>query len=517
MKETLKDSILSLTRLFKLSMLFLQHKRLIQIKFFTSVLDSAYILATALRAIEKISAISYYQLNLMSFYEIQLNTFLQQDIRIAIKKNGRSRYIHGKISSVSKSFSPNSSGYHYKITIQSILSCLNQAIDSRIFHQKNIQELCQLLFKEHRLESYQFKLIEEHKIYLSQTQYNESALNFLNRLFNKEGIFYYIIHLKNNSRLILSDGLEGYHFNNYSILFEMGQHHDPHIYDWQYHNCTFSTSNRCIKVIAKSDVHTIAPGDVFKLKNHPQKSMVGDYLITKITHYAKDHSTLPPSKNKIIANYKNIIECVPLLKSYPMLIKTIQPKIDGIQVAKILEAEDDNHAHNINGQVRVLFPWDHRKSGSSFISVKQPLADQSVGLQFFPKAGDKVVVAFEQGNPNKPIILGSIYSQKNCFPLSLYSHGLKTCHGHELSFCNKAQHKKIIVKSMMNMRLSIKGNHMSEVENNFSFDIKNGPLTIKTQAFQTQATRSIKFKSANGSIEITPNKITLTGIMLLLN
>jgi type VI secretion system secreted protein VgrG len=473
--------------------------------------------ATTLRAVEKISAISYYHLSLISLYKIQLDAFLKQRICITIKQYGKYRYMHGDIISAQQLISQHSM-YYYKVTAQSVLWRLNQNTDSRIFHQKNIQQLCQLLFKEHQLVFYKFKLARKHNVYLFQTQYNESALNFLSRLFNKEGIFYYIDYSANNSRLIISDSIEGCHFIKHSIVLETGRYHGPHIYDWQYRHRSFSTENQPIKVKAKSNIHTSAPGDVFTLKNHPLKSINGDYLITKVIHFADDYSKLPSSKSNVITQYRNIFECVPLLQSYPILIKTTIPKIYGIQTATVIKkSRMDTHAHNINGQVKVLFPWDHRKSGSSFVPVKQPLADQYCGLQFFPKEGNTVVVTFEQGDPNKPIILGSIYSKKEQMPFNPYSHGIKTVDGHEFSFSNKENDEKIVIKSTADMQTSIKGNSTIDTKNSFITDIKNGPLKIESHTFQIEARQSIKLNSANGSIEITPDKIILTGVNIALN
>ena len=494
----------------------ISQNRLLGIKFSTILLDSARIIATTLRAVETLSGISRYQLKLISLYSIDVKVFLNQHVRIVIQQYHRCRYIHGEIINAKKMFHDSTVYYHYKILVHAIPWQLNQKIDCRIFHQKNIQELCQILFKTHGLTHYQFNFMNKHPPYVCQTQYDESTLNFLHRLFNEERIFYYSQHLANHSKLIISDTLKGYQFLKTPIVFEIGRYHGLHIYDWQYNHRSLSIINAPIQITAKSNVHTLCPGDVFKLKNHPLPSMISDYVVTKIIHDADDYSFLPAFKHKIINYYKNIITCVPILNAHHIFIKTIIPKINGIQVAQVIKAFN-NRAHNDSGQVRVLFPWDYRQSGSAFIAVKQPLADKYCGVQFFPKAGDQVVVTFEQNNPNKPIIIGSIYAKKIYFPFNVDAQGFTTDHGHALSFSNQLNEKQMNIKSSMNMQSLIQGDYHITVKNNFTTTIQKGTCTINAESFKIQATQSIKLSSQNGSIKITPNEITLIGSTIFLN
>jgi type VI secretion system secreted protein VgrG len=63
--------------------------------------------------------------------------------------------------------------------------------------------------------------------------------------------------------------------------------------------------------------------------------------------------------------------------------------------------------------------------------VAQVWAGNGWGAAFWPRVGHEVVVAFEGGDPDRPLIVGSVYNSKNMPPYSLpaaaYVAGFKSC------------------------------------------------------------------------------------------
>ena len=68
------------------------------------------------------------------------------------------------------------------------------------------------------------------------------------------------------------------------------------------------------------------------------------------------------------------------------------------------------------GRVRVRFPWDPTgyqftdETPSAWVRVTQNWAGQQFGVQFLPRIGDEVLVAFLDGDPDRPIITGQVYN-----------------------------------------------------------------------------------------------------------
>jgi len=66
------------------------------------------------------------------------------------------------------------------------------------------------------------------------------------------------------------------------------------------------------------------------------------------------------------------------------------------------------------GRVKVQFPWDRQgkndPDSSCWIRVGQIWAGKRWGASFWPRVGQEVIVAFEEGDPDQPVIVGSVYN-----------------------------------------------------------------------------------------------------------
>jgi hypothetical protein len=71
------------------------------------------------------------------------------------------------------------------------------------------------------------------------------------------------------------------------------------------------------------------------------------------------------------------------------------------------------------GRVRVRFQWDVTARYACWLRVAQPWAGRGWGHQWVPRTGDEVLVDFVEGDPDCPIIVGSLYSPRNMPPFTL--------------------------------------------------------------------------------------------------
>jgi uncharacterized protein involved in type VI secretion and phage assembly len=92
------------------------------------------------------------------------------------------------------------------------------------------------------------------------------------------------------------------------------------------------------------------------------------------------------------------------------------PRIDGVVTAVVTNIKDETKA----GKVKVKFPWLPKASGaeieSAWARMTTPNTGKDRGLAFFPEVDDEVLVAFEHGDVNYPVIVGALWNGKDTPP-----------------------------------------------------------------------------------------------------
>ncbi len=174
-----------------------------------------------------------------------------------------------------------------------------------------------------------------------------------------------------------------------------------------------SLKSRKNRFFGESTMRNFVSGASFKLhaptlKNHHHKS----FLIKNLT--------IKASKEKYYNNFEAIPAGIPYFPSLENRIN--KPIITGTQTAVVVGSEGKGRVGtNKNGQVKVRFHWDHHPAEnavhtSAFVRVSNPSAGSQRGFVFTPRIGEEVVVSYEDGNPEKPLILGGVYSSNRRTP-----------------------------------------------------------------------------------------------------
>lgn len=148
----------------------------------------------------------------------------------------------------------------------------------------------------------------------------------------------------------------------------------------------------------------LAAGNSFTLSRHATAG--GKYVLTSVQHVARVVTATGG------AEYHNTFTCIPSGLPYRPARKTPKPVIPGTQTAVVVGPPGEEIFTDKYGRVKVQFNWDRqgRKDGNSscWIRVAQPHADS--GTTTIPRIGWEVVVSFEDGDPDRPIILGRLYN-----------------------------------------------------------------------------------------------------------
>ena len=116
------------------------------------------------------------------------------------------RYFHGLLTEAAL-IKVDINGAHYRLTVRPWLSLLDQNRNYRIFQDKSVVDIAKQVFADAGMKDVEFdRLTGSYKPREYCVQYKESDFNFVSRLFEDEGIYYYFRHEEAAHKLILCDG-----------------------------------------------------------------------------------------------------------------------------------------------------------------------------------------------------------------------------------------------------------------------------------------------------------------------
>ena len=193
-----------------------------------------------------------------------------------------------------------------------------------------------------------------------------------------------------------------------------------------------ATASACRAVTAEgtSTCLNMVPGYQFDLQNHPTAN--GSWLVLELTHSAKQDGAFWNGKPATI-HYENRFKVAPASVNQKPWPPIPRPVVGSVETAIVTGPENQESNLDPFGRVQVRFWWDDPQAGnhtSCWIRVAQFWAGQGYGAFFWPRVGHEVVVAFEHGDPDRPIVVGSVYNSNNLVPFDLpansYLSGLKT-------------------------------------------------------------------------------------------
>ncbi|MNQ56800.1 Phage-related baseplate assembly protein [compost metagenome] len=182
-----------------------QNRRLIS--FISPFKDHQELLLEEFYGSEGLSTLFSFELSLISQdARLELKSLMGQPASLEIELAcGEARYIHGYISRFSLQNSDGGLAY-YSATLSPWLWMLSRRFDSRIFQEQTVEDILRTVFAHYGvLPGFEFRLEQPLKSHSYITQYRESDLDFVLRLLEREGLFFYFDHSKEEHRLIITD------------------------------------------------------------------------------------------------------------------------------------------------------------------------------------------------------------------------------------------------------------------------------------------------------------------------
>lgn len=242
-----------------------------------------------------------------------------------------------------------------------------------------------------------------------------------------------------------------------------------------------------------TNCNDIAVGATFLLAKAPSLLENVNYLVVGMSFRAEfgDHEALEDLKSikRKRDGFLADISCISMSDNpFRPERRTPRPVVHGPETAVVVGASGNEIEVDKHGRVKVQFHWDRhgRKDADSscWVRVAQPWAGKGSGLWTIPRIGHEVVVAFVGGDPDRPLITGSVHNDVNlpAYELPKLSHlsGWRT-HStkqggadmySELRFADEKTKEYIWLQSQRDFYRHVKGDAFDFVEKNETRKVK---------------------------------------------
>ncbi|WP_240807664.1 type VI secretion system Vgr family protein [Polyangium spumosum] len=198
---------------------------------------------------------------------------------------------------------------------------------------------------------------------------------------------------------------------------------------------------------------------------------------------------------------------------------TPRPRVNGVESATVVGPPGEEIHTDEFGRVRVHFHWDRESkmddNSSCWIHVSQPWGGAGYGGSNLPRIGQEVLVDFLGGDPDRPVIVGRVYTNLQKTPYKLPEN--KTQSGwrsnstgggggyNEIMFEDAAGRELFNIQAQKDMTKLVKNNETSTIQNSRTKTVwKNDSHLVGVEHSLTIA------KPGEGAPAPGPTKVTMT-------
>ncbi len=450
-------------------------------RFFSPLGENALLLQ-AFSGTESLSRLFQFKLALLATRDdIEHDEIVGKPVMLRVQlASGRHRTWSGVISHFSKGSSLE--GWtQYQAEMVPWFWFLTRNTDSRIFQKKSVPDILREIFQEFGFADYRMKLNGDYPPIEYCVQYQESTTDFIARLMEREGIYYFIEHGDPVHHLVITDNpdshqavrddyvryhraagveesdtvndlrhqrelrtgrvvLRDYNFETPETELEastdtvatIGNNQSYSSFEFPGGFTERSGGDRYAKLIMEAEetqhetffgegnCRDFSPGYYFKLWEHPIDSYDQAYLLASVAHEGRNNYQDQQAQN---STYYNRFTCIPLRVPYRPQRLTPKPVMRGLQSAVVVGPSGEEIYTDKYGRVKVQFHWDRRgkrdEKSSCWMRVAHPWAGKGWGFITIPRIGQEVLVDFLEGDPDQPIIVGAVYNAVQRVPYEL--------------------------------------------------------------------------------------------------
>ena len=496
--------------------------------------------------------------------------------------------------------------FSYRLSLRPWLWFLTRTSDCKVFQNKPVPAVVDEVFSDESSKAIEKKLSGDYKSWTYCVQYRETDFNFVSRLMEQEGIYYYFEHGEKEHKLVLCDSagshkpIEGDpkvpyyssersnaqandHINaiSFTQVIQPGaivmheydfvqpgadqkvtrkpEHTPEHsrksyeifdypgAYDTTAEGDTYAAI-RIEELAAQNEIfrgtgseRDLAVGRRFKLADHPLKDYNDEYLVTETNIQIEDGQYESGTGG---ATYAMQFCAIRNRQTFRPRRVAQKPVIVGIQTAVVTGPAGEEIYTDKHGRVKIQFHWDRygkrNETSSCFVRCAYPMAGKGWGMIAVPRIGHEVVVTFEEGDPDRPIITGSVFNGDNPGPFGtpakMMVSGVKTnTHKgkgyNELAMDDTAHQELIRLHAQYDMdstiehddrqhvknnrQIAVDGTHTETIKGDTKITVSAGTFShdvaAKTATYHVKAALSEKYE-ATQTTEVTSDlKITSSG------
>ena len=262
-----------------------------------------------------------------------------------------------------------------------------------------------------------------------------------------------------------------------------------------------------------SNCPLLMPGMTFDLKGHDFTALDDTYIVINIRHEGRQSHVIG-EKSGIGGDfsYSNSFSVIQKSVTYRPGRLTRKPYMRGMQTATVVGPSDQEIYTDQYGRVKVLFHWDreakaqeNKEESSCWLRPAQPWGGGGWGTVFIPRIGDEVLIDFMEGDPDWPIIVGSVYNELNKPLYALPAHMTrsviktrstpKSTGFNELRFEDRAGNEEIFIHGEKDWNIVIKNDKTQTIGHDESLSVGNN----RTKSVGVNQSESI---GANKNIQV---------------
>ena len=382
------------------------------------------LLLQELTGYEAISHLFSYELDLLAYdnASIAFKDIVGKKVSIALQlPDGKPRYISGYVSRFTQGETDDRFFTHYHAQVVPWLWFLTRQADCRIFQNLAAPDIISQVFNLFDFKDFRLSLKSSYPKLEYCVQYRETSFNFVSRLMEEFGIFYYFDHsTKGKHTMVLADqsstlpvcpsspvsydtivkgladpevltnwhvgqevrtgkySVTDYNFTtpstsllaNDPTVVDLPASHPLELFDYPGLHTTKDQGDTVAKVrmqeeeagymvaSAASNCRGLMSGYSFELKNHNRSDQNANYVVTEVRHFASAGQTYTTHGTHGGETYSNQLTCIPASITYRPARVTPKPFVQGPQPALVVGKVGEEIWVDKYGRVIVQFYWD---------------------------------------------------------------------------------------------------------------------------------------------------------------
>jgi type VI secretion system secreted protein VgrG len=276
-----------------------------------------------------------------------------------------------------------------------------------------------------------------------------------------------------------------------------------------------------------TNVCGVVTGALFTLAKFPRSELNKEYLVVGSTVHIENAPEVSGEQggDQFFCHF-SVIQSRQPFRSMPTATK---PRVVGLQTA-VVSGSDTAEDISVDkyGRIQVTFHWNKPDKENFHIScpvrVASSWAGKGWGAVNIPRVGQEVVVSFLEGDPDRPLVIGSVYNADNMPPYTLPDNktqsGIKS-RSHEgggaddfneIRFEDKKGSEDFFLHAQKDMHEEVENDHVVAIDHDETITIKNDQkVTIKNDQTEDITGNRKLTVGKDDKLDVTGNGTTTIG------